>query len=159
MELKLPVSIGSKHDLIRVQREIEQLTESYLQHDIASKQAQQERNIPPASTMLNELLKLNGLKISTDVLQQLPQKLEAIHQYAPRIRVAFASEPTEAIYHKVVSWFRQEINASVLVQVGVQPSIGGGCVVQTHSNRYDFSLRRRLFEQSPLLIKVMNRVK
>lgn len=159
MELKLPNTVGSRRDIIHMQREIERLLEEHLQHDIAKEQTGELRGVSKPTAMVRETLRANDMKSDTQQLKELSQKLEAVMQRAPRIRIAFANEPDSNTYEKIVGWFRREIHPDVLLQIGVQPTIAGGCIVQAGQHRYDFSLRKRLLDKTNLFVKVMHRVK
>lgn len=158
MALKLPTAIASKRDIIKIQREIERLMDERLQHNITKEQTGNLREMSNPSRLLKQLLELNEIVDEGDNLRKLMQNLESVRQTAPSVRISFASEPEHAVFEKVVEWFRREIDASLLVQVGVQPSIAGGCIVQTSANRYDFSLRTHLLNSVPKFTETMKRV-
>lgn len=157
MELKLPNSIGGKRDLILAARQVEQILDDRLQDEVREKFGAKKVGSKVGQKMLNELLSINQLKNDTDTLKRLQQQLEGFRQHAPQVRVAFAQEPDEDIYQKLVGWFRKEINPSLLVQIGVQPNIGGGFIMTTPQHRYDFSLKTKVLNSAPKFIEVMRR--
>ena len=53
---------------------------------------------------------------------------------------------------KLITWIRQQIHPYTLLQVGLHPSIGAGCIVRTTNKFFDFSLRHRFSDQRMLLI-------
>ncbi len=158
MELKLPDSVGSKRDIIRMQRMIETYLDGALQQRVALEKA----NVMRQETMLpkevDELMQFNQLEVNEQNLKTVYDQLSTIKEKAKTVRVSFASEPSEEVFRKIVGWFRREIDSAVLIQIGVQPSIAGGVVVHTGPNRYDFSLRSQLLGSVPKFLEVMRRV-
>lgn len=159
MELKLPNSIGGKRDLILATRQIEKVLNDKLQDEVRAKYGAEVIGTKAGQRVLNDLLELNGIKEDdANSLKRLLQALEAVRQYAPRVRISFAQEPDQDQYESVVAWFRKEVDQGVLVQVGVQPTIGAGCIVQTNSRRYDMSLKTRVLNSTPKFLEVLRRV-
>jgi F0F1-type ATP synthase delta subunit len=56
---------------------------------------------------------------------------------------------------KIVTWWRENIDPFVLVEIGLQPNIAAGCLVRTSNRQYDFSLRRRLQAKKADLAKYL----
>ena len=157
MELKLPNTIGGKRDLILATRQVEQILNDRLQDEVREKFGAQKVGTKAGQQMLNELLEVNKLKDDTNTLKKLVQQLEGIKQHAPQIRVSYSQEPDQDLYKKTVAWFRKEIHPGVLVQVGVQPTIGAGFVLQTPARRYDFSLKTKILSSTPKFLEIMKR--
>jgi len=143
-ELLLPISLTGKKELIKVQRELESLSEAMIATKVSNKELGQPRPLPTLSDVTSELVSANEIVLDSKSVPELIKQLQAIRDRAPMLRVSFAVEPDRASIAKIVSWFRKEINPGLLLQVGIQPSIAGGCVVQTPGNRYDFSLRKHI---------------
>ena len=158
MELELPTTVAGKRDIVRVQRDIEKLLEERLQAKVAYQQSGERRQVSDPTPIVARLFKLNELEFTDETLQKVDQYLENLRQTAPTIRIAFANEPDKQDIEKIVTWFRRNIHSGVLVQIGVQPTIAGGCVVQTPMKRYDFSLRQKLLNSTSKLTEVMQRV-
>ena len=157
MVLNLPPNIANKRDIVQTLREIESIQEALLQHKVAKEQVQQDRSIPAIGERLDNLLKVNDLKRDGESLKHLHEKLVRIREYAPRVRVSFASEPEAEVTEKVVGWFRKELGLPVLVNFGVQPSIAGGFILQTDTHRYDFSLREHILNSVDKFREVLHR--
>ncbi len=66
------------------------------------------------------------------------------------MHISFAVEPDAKVIEAITKWFREEISPFVIIQFGIQPSIGVGCVVQTTNKLFDFSLRKHLSEKTDL---------
>ncbi len=159
MELKLPESIASKRDITRLLRAMEAYSEQALQRRVSLKSAGSQRPEPAMPRSLGELLEFNSLDNSEGSFKELGAELTRVKDESPVVRVAFSSYPDDDVLRKIVGWFRREIQSDLLVQVGVQPMIAGGCVVQTGPNRYDFSIRSKLLGSTKEFLGVMQRVK
>lgn len=157
MELKLPDSIGGKRDLILATRQVEQILNDRLQDEVRERLGASKKGTKAGQQALTALLETNKMMDDTDTLKRLLQGLEAIKQNAPKVRIAFSQEPDQELYKKLVNWFRTNVHKSVLVQVSVQPNIGGGFVLQTYARRYDLSLRTRILNSTPKFIEVLKR--
>lgn len=157
MELKLPDIIGSKRDLILASRQIEQTLNDRLQDEVRERFGAKKVGSKAGQQALSALLELNKIMDDTDNLKRLLQNLEAVKQYAPRVRIAFSQEPDQEMFQRLVRWFRAEIHPSVLLQISVQPTLGGGFVLQTNARRYDMSLRTHILASTPKFIEVMRR--
>lgn len=159
MELRLPNTIGGKRDLILAMREIEQILSDEIQNDVRSKYgAEQHKQSHAGRHMVDELLKENNLNHEIATLRQVLKSMEDFKNHSPQIRLAFSQEPDPDMYRKVVEWFRREIHPGVLVQIGVQPSIGGGFTMQTPVRRYDFSFKTKILNSTDKFLEVMKRV-
>jgi len=142
--LVLPVSLTGKKELIKVQRELEAMSEQMIASRVVAKETGKDRTVAPLSDTASELLTLNKIESDSKSIAGLINQLQTIRDKAPMLRVSFAVEPDRASIAKIVSWFRTEVSPGLLLQIGIQPSIAGGCVVQTPGNRYDFSLRKHI---------------
>ncbi len=159
MELKLPSVIGGKRELIQLQREVEKLAEERLQARVAKREAREARTVSSPSTQLQQLLDTNKIELTDKSLVEVARALSTMRDKAPKIQISFAAEPTDEVLQKFVRWFRDEVDPHALVQVGVQPSIAGGVVVQTEKKRYDYSLRSKVVESVDIFRGVLNRGK
>ena len=158
MELKLPNTIGGKRDLILAMRQVEGVLNDRLQDEVRERVGAQKVGTKVGQRMLGQLLEANKLTDDTATLKTLLQQMEGFKQHAPHVRIAFSQEPDQDLYQKVVGWFRREIHPGILVQIGVQPTIGGGFVLQTPVRRYDLSLKTRILNSTPKFLEVLKRV-
>lgn len=157
MELKLPDIIGGKRDLILATRQVEQILSDRLQDEVRQRFGAKQIGSNAGQRALQALLEVNKMMDDTDTLKRLLQNLEAVKQYAPKVRIAFSQEPEQDLYKRLISWFRVNVHPSVLVQVSVQPNLGGGFILQTGSHRYDLSLRTRILNSTAKFIEVLHR--
>lgn len=155
-ELKLPLRLASKHDLIGLQREVDQLLNEQLQARVSAASAGVQRKTSNPSAILGELLHLNNLQHNEADLGRIKQDLADLREHAPVVRLSFASEPSHEVLVKLAEWFRRQVDPQLFLQIGVQPSIAGGVVVHTDKRRYDLSLRQQLLSKNELFIKAQS---
>lgn len=149
MELKLPLSIINRQDILRLMHEVRevdnQMLEAVLKHE-------SKVHIPHASESLVAIVRDNAIDLSQEKNRKtLLAELEKLKHSAPIVHISFANEPSAIVMQKLVLWWRREIHPQVLIHVGLQPSIAIGCIVRTSNKQFDFSLKRRLLESRGLL--------
>lgn len=150
--LRLPVTAIGKTDVGRLIREVEMLDQFIVQSAI--RQPGLPMKIPKTSKVLDEAIQLNELNmLHADDRQQLLEFLRSVYATAPNMHMSFSADPSPFFMQRLMTWVRQEIHPLVLVQVGLQPNIGAGCVVMTKNKYFDLSLRNRFFERRDLLIQ------
>ena len=71
MELKLPASITSKRDVIKMRREIERILEALLQKRVAKTKSDVDRTVPRPGKTLQNLLDSNKLEVKDEDLDQV----------------------------------------------------------------------------------------
>lgn len=154
----LPNFVVSKRDIIKMQRYIELYLDAMLQQRVSKSTAQVDRATPKLTKKIEDLFSQNHLDPNEVSLKAVHGKLEEIKEHAYNVRIAFASEPSDEVIGRVADWFRREIDNTILLQVGVQPSIAAGCVLQTGPHRYDFSLRQQLLGSTAKFITIMTKM-
>lgn len=146
----LPLNMIGRAEVSHAEREVIHLDEVLRQINISGKSSGQ--TFPPTSQILAEFSKANNLDIykpsDRDLLQQ---HLVYIKTHAPYVHASFASDPPLAAVQKILAWMRREVNPMILMQIGLQPGIGGGCILRTTNKYFDLSLRRFFNEHSELL--------
>jgi F0F1-type ATP synthase delta subunit len=148
----LPVLVSSQADVGRLLHEIELINDSLLQ--LSLRTGGKEVKLPKTSRLMDQIVELNGLNL----LKQhdraaLKQFLKIIHDTSPVLNISFGVDPSPAFVEKLMTWLRQEIHPLVLMNIGLQPNIGGGCIVRTTNRQFDFSLRQYFAQKRDLLIK------
>lgn len=156
MELKLPTSIASRKDVIRLHREIRSFiditTQSIMRHDNPVK-------YPPISEQLRALAVTNQIDMRDPKnCEAMLKKVDEIKEHAPSVHISFPVEPSAEILERLVVWFRKEVDPYIVIQVGLQPTIAAGVVVRTPNHQFDFSLRRHLYENRHKLGEALQRV-
>ncbi len=155
--LALPTNVVGRIDIGRLLREVDAL-DSFIEAS-AIREPGTQPPMPKTSRLLDEILlqnKLNAL-VNVDRLR-LKEFLEAVKAEAPVLHMSFGADPSPLFAQKLIKWLREEIHPLVLLQVGLQPTIGAGCVVRSTNKQFDFSLRQRLRKQRDILIRKINEI-
>lgn len=150
--LLLPVQFSTQTDLGNITRELEKLDE-FLRAS-AVRQPGTTMQLPKSSKLFEDLVsgsKLNML-LAED-REYLMTSLNWLRQNAPILHFSFSSEPSAMFLEKLTLWLRKNISPFALVQVGLRPNIGAGCVVRTTNKYFDFSLRKHFAAQRDLLMR------
>lgn len=153
--LVLPISMTGRSDLDRVWREISTLDQQLLQETLRDKNS--ESQLPRISRLLADLAESNELNLlrQTD-RQRLLDVLKQLQQVAPVLHFSFSADPSPAFIAKLLSWVRQEIHPYALIGIGLQPTIGAGCVLRTSNKIFDFSLKQHFDQKRELLIQKLH---
>ena len=150
--IKLPDTVIDLIDLGRLQREVEAIGDFIEQAQVRA--PGESLTMPRTTQDLDALVRQSELNMLVDEeRQRLAAFLENVRDKAPVIHVSFAAEPSDVFLQKVVAWFRANIHAQTLLQIGMQPSIAAGCVVRTPNKYFDFSLRQHFYKHTDILIK------
>ncbi len=152
--LQLPLSIITKVDIGRLLREIEALDDFLRQATI--RQPGTPVKLPRTSRLFEETVTINKLNmLHEDERQRLLVFLKQVKEHAPILHMSFSADPSPVFTQKLIAWLRTEIHPVVLLQVGLQPNIGAGCVVRTTNKYFDFSLRSRFKQNTEVLAKMI----
>lgn len=153
--LRVPSLIMTPSDVSRLQRELAAL-DAYMAQEAIRSPGGSQAKLPKTSRLLDELAQENKLNLLDKATRQhLQDFLADVSANAPIVHVSFAADPTSAFLQKIVQWFRDNVHAGTLVRVGLQPSIGAGCTVQTTNKFFDFSLRHHLKENRHVLFEAL----
>ncbi len=149
----LPPSIVSQADVTRLLRELESYEEVAEQRSLAkgaAKAAKPVRYSDHLRAVADEL----SLELSRRAdRQKLLRFLEYVRTKTPVISVYFAREPSYETQTRLVTWFRREVHPQALLDVGVRPSIIGGCIVRSANRYFDYSLAAGLDQADETLHK------
>lgn len=150
-QLQLPVNVATRTDVGHLQRELEAV-DNFL-GQAAIRQPGSPVTLPKTTRLFEETVASNKLNMlqSTD-RELLANFLRAIHDKAPILHVSFNTDPSPLFIQKLSTWLRQHIHPYALLQIGLHPSIGAGCVLRTTNKYFDFSLRQRFTDSRELLI-------
>lgn len=150
--LTLPLQVVGRVDLGRLLREAMAVDDFMAQ--TAIREPGTSMKMPRTSKLLDEMLTANKLNILIeDQRHQLLEFLKEVNRDAPLLHMSFSADPSPLFLKRLMSWLRAEIHPMVLVQVGLQPSIGAGCIVRTPSKYFDFSLRQHLTGRRDVLMQ------
>ncbi len=146
----LPVGVTGRSDVTRLQGELEAVDNFLRQAAIRAGNANQ---LPKTSQLFSELVASNKLNMLLESDRtELGKFLSALREKAPLLHISFNTDPSALFTQRLLTWLRQNIHQYVLLQIGLHPSIGAGCVVRTDNKYFDFSLRQRFTDQRELLI-------
>lgn len=153
--LQLPVGVVSRVDVGRLLRELEVL-ENFLKA-AEVREPGTTLKLPKTSKLLEEMLEINQLNAlhETD-RSHLSSFLKNTRMKAPTIHISFSADPSAMVTKRLVTWLRQNIHPQLLLQVGLQPTIGAGAVIRTTNKYFDLSLRERLSKNKHILIQKLS---
>jgi F0F1-type ATP synthase delta subunit len=137
----LPAALYAKRDVGRLLREIEKV-------DAAKSAKPKEQSV---SSLLQSVIDANSGADKTVTLAEVAPALKQLYDKAPSIHISFAAAPSPEFLSKLVSWFRKEVDPYVLLKVGLQPTIGAGCLLRTPNKFFDMTMRKRFAEKKPVL--------
>lgn len=153
-QFKLSSQIITITDFKRLMRETKQVNE--VLHQASIRKSGDSLELPRGSKALDAVCEENKLNLlKQDDRSQLLDTITQIDKHAPVMHLSFATSPADEFLHKLVEWFREQIHPHVLLQVGIQPSIAGGCTLRTPSKYFDFSLRQYLNKHEATLMNAI----
>jgi F0F1-type ATP synthase delta subunit len=151
-ELQLPMSIVGYSDVGHLLTEAEAV-DNFLRQ-AAIRETGTPMQLPKTSKLLDELVSVNQLNLlDAHDRNMLLNLLKAVRAKAPVIHMSFNNDPSPIFLQNLITWMRQQLHPFVLLQIGLNPSIGAGCVLRTTNRFFDFSLRHQFTEQRELLIR------
>lgn len=154
VQLQLPLGVVTRTDVRRLLQETTAIDE-FLQQ-AAIRKPGSSLVLPKSSQLLKDFLETNKLNmLQTNDRQRAASALGQVYAHAPLLHVSFATDPSPLFLNRLMTWLRQEIHPSVLLQIGLQPSLGAGCVLRTNNKYFDFSLRQRFTDQRQLLTNAL----
>jgi F0F1-type ATP synthase delta subunit len=155
MAIQLSTNIISKVDVSRILRELKSLDDFFIATNARS--AGTPMQLPKLTRTLDQIAKDNNFNLlEEDHRKSLNQELNNVISKSPLVHISFAEEPSPKALEKILVWFRTNIHAQVLLQVGLQPSIAAGCVIRTSNRVFDLSLREHLIKQQPFLMQLID---
>lgn len=153
--ITLPTQATGRVDIGRLLHEAE-LIDNFLKQ-AAIRQPGTAVKMPKTSRLMDEFMAANQLNMLQENDRALILRFLAnVKEKAPLIHISFGVDPAPAFLQKLVTWMRQNIHPLTLVQVGLQPNIGAGCVVRSTNKFYDFSLRQHFKSQKQLLVQKLH---
>lgn len=148
----LPTQVVGPVDVARLLREIEAIDEALLQLSLRSAGAAVK--MPKTTLMMDKTIEQNKLNLLQEADRKaLKSLLSAAKERAPRLHISFSADPSPVFIDKLVGWLRKEIHPFLLLSVGLQPTIGAGCMVRSINHRFDLSLRQDFAKKRDLLMQ------
>ncbi|HVI60812.1 MAG TPA: hypothetical protein VM535_01505 [Candidatus Saccharimonadales bacterium] len=149
-DIQLPGLVIGPADINRLLSELEVTNEALLQRGL--RKGDNGSKIPKVSQLMEQVLELNGLELTRPAdRQSLARFLEEVQLQAPVLHMSFSADPSPDFLSKLMAWLRREIHPLALLSVGLQPTIGAGCVLRTTNRYFDFSLRQEFIKRQDLL--------
>ncbi len=154
--LVLPASVVSRVDASRLAREVDAIDGFLRQAHVRGADVADEAKLPSLSRTLEDMTHTNRLNLlRPEDRQQLQQFLAGLKKDAPAIHMSFAVVPPPDFTAKLVEWLRGNIHPSLLLTIGLQPSIAAGCVIRTTNKYFDCSVRQHLMANRPKLVELI----
>lgn len=146
----LPVAVTSLVDVGRLLRELEAIDNALLQ--LGLRTGGEAVKMPRTSHLMDQTVQLNKLNLlQQEDREALRVFLEAVRRESPLLHMSFSADPPPAFIEKLMVWLRREIHPVLLLTIGVQPTIGAGCIVRSTNKYFDFSLRQDFAKKRELL--------
>lgn len=150
-ELTLPVTVTGPADVGRLLRELQLIDQSLLQ--LGLREGGSEVKMPKTSRLMDQIAEANKLNLLQKLDRaELEHFLTTIKEKAPVLHMSFSADPSIAFLEKLMAWLRREIHPSVLLTIGLQPTIGAGCILRTTNRQFDFSLREDFVSKRDILL-------
>lgn len=145
MALKPPLSVATRLDVLRAVRELEDFENAMSEAHVRG------HHVPALTPLLKDIAEENKTNLHQKENRHLVfNMLNDLRTTAPVVHISFSVEPEEKFVKKIIQWFRVEIANNVVLQIGVQPNIGVGCVLRTTNKYFDFSLRKHLEDKGEM---------
>ncbi len=149
---QLPLAAAGPIDIGRLLREVVAIDEFVMQASVRA--AGTQPKLPKTSRLMDETVVINKLNLLVEVdRKRLTDFLKTVRDRAPVMHISFSADPSPLFMQKIMSWLRAEIHPLLLINIGLQPNIGAGCVIRTTNKFFDFSLKQRFDQNRHLLIK------
>lgn len=153
--LQIPLGAVTRADVGRLAQEAESI-DNFLQ-SAAVRQPGTAVQLPKTSNLFDELVNMNKINLLLPADRQLLMKfLEQLRMNAPTIHISFSSDPSPSFQVKLITWIRQQIDPNMLLRIGLQPSIGAGCMVRSTNKVFDFTLRQKFLDKKPALVELLH---
>ncbi len=150
--LKLPNNVVGVMDINRLHREMLSLND--FMHQASIREPGSSMSLPKMSRSFDEVAESNGLNLlQQEDREKLTKFLTAVKEAAPRLHISFSVDPSPLFLGRLMDYLRGAIDPFVLVQVGLQPNIGAGCVVRSTNKVFDLSLRENFRQKRGLLMQ------
>lgn len=151
----IPDTVSTRGDVGRLLRELEMLQNFFGQQAI--RQPGTSVAAPKTSNVFDELVIKNNLNLlQAEHRSQLSVFLESLREKAPVLHMSFSAEPSPAFTQELTVWVRQNLHPYLILQIGLNPAIGAGCIIRTTNKFFDFSLREKFNVQKAALAESLH---
>jgi hypothetical protein len=113
--------------------------------------------MPPLSPLAKRLFEANNVTpAATQSIRQLLTQLEETRIIAPRMRIMLPAWPDASIREALVECIREQIHPLAMLSFAVRADMGGGCILQAGSRRFDFSFHSQLLANKHKISEHLN---
>lgn len=145
----LPLLVVGPVDVGRLIRELEDIDNQLLQARLRNTEAR----LPKPSQLMEQTVQINSLNLLQEAdRKRLRELLVTVREQAPVLHISFSADPNTAFVEKLMAWLRREIHPVVLLTIGLQPSLGAGCIVRSLNRQFDLSLRQDFLNKRDMLM-------
>lgn len=145
-DFKLPVEVYSPDQLGQLLWELDALSarlhDSQTRHKLDAK-AHDPKQRMATSRLLQKIVEARPVISSADV-EVLAAQLATIRDTAPQMHMLLSASPSEYIKTEIIGWLRREIHPHTLCSFAARADLGGGIILRTSANQYDFSFKTKL---------------
>jgi F0F1-type ATP synthase delta subunit len=113
--------------------------------------------MPSISPLARSIFDANKTPADAAALKKLITELEEARIVAPRMRVMLSAWPDESVRTRLAEHVRKHIHPLVMLSFTVRADMGGGCILQFGSRRFDFSFRAQLLENKHKISEHLNK--
>jgi hypothetical protein len=161
MKLALPNSVSSLQDLSTLINEVKEYGKWWTHNAIKHRAGAKKGTPPPVlSEAALELIRASSGKKLLDqrTIDNLIKELEGYKKTAPTATVTLAAPAPKSVKLEIVTWFRENIDPSILVTFEFNSTLLGGMVVRYGSRVLDWSFRRQILAGRGNFPEVLRRV-
>ncbi len=157
---QLPLNVTSRSDVGRLQFELDSVDNFLEQASIRQPgTSMSSMQMPKTSRLFEEIVSLNKLNmLQKEDRKSLNAFLKHTFEHAPLLHISFQNDPSPLFLQKLNTWLREKIHPQLLLQIGLRPGLGAGCVIRTTNKYFDFSLRQFFDDNKRLLTKQLQNV-
>jgi F0F1-type ATP synthase delta subunit len=153
----IPSAVITPADLGRILVEVESL-DTFLE-EAAIRKPGTTVTLPKISKLCENLIEDNKVNMFEPTERaRLIAFLNGVKETAPVLHMSFNADPPAKFLQKIMDYLRKNIHPAVMLNVGLQPNIGGGCILRTTNKQFDFTLRKNLESKSDELVKYLQLV-
>jgi F0F1-type ATP synthase delta subunit len=161
MKLNLQDSVYSPQDLKAIILEVRKYAHWAAQYTVKMRVSNDKSDLTPTisqttTKIIKEWAEQNPLNEKS--IGELISSLEALEANSPRITITLPAAPGNSLKKTLVMWFRQNIDADILVDFHFNSTLLGGMVVRYGSHVYDWSFRRQILAARERFPEVLRRV-
>ncbi len=151
--VRLPASIVSKADLVRLIHELEAADDELTQRAVRAKVGSAAGEPLVFSEVMTAFLVENNLTLDDARTRgDLVRYMQKLKDTVPTIHMTFAVQADRPSLETLAQWLRESVHPQAIIAVGLQPSLVAGVYVRTANKVHDLSVRGLLHQQHEALV-------